>query len=350
MREDRLSTPVHGRLLRLLRAAVGCLVSGVFISCPAGGGDSPDPPDPALRLELPAAWDWCPEPSEASGGGGAQLLVGSEALYCATFDEERELEEELRSKALLRLVAGGLEIPTEGEGVEVTLPVCLELEAGQPGPVTAGPGTVDVEADLGGSGRFQVLLSQALAGPEGESWELVLVAQGPSEDLLEEKVISLDGEHLGLATEASRTLVLQLCEGSCETSSAGWRLDSCRFDRVRPERHRVEFEGGYLETDLRIGSSLFLTQPALFTGARGELDGFPFEQRDYWSLGYNPIHHHFSRDFAVLLDAPSACGLVARNLDPLQEAPPATVSLVDCNLAELEQRAVLSESWSRLVD
>jgi hypothetical protein len=109
----------------------------------------------------------------------------------------------------------------------------------------------------------------------------------------------------------------------------------------------VDFEGGDLTLELRMGESVAATEPAAFVRASGTLDGQGFEQDDYWKLIYNPSHHHFSRNFAVLFDAPigSACGLKVVGVDPWGDPPPAQVHTIDCELGAIEERALNSESF-----
>ena len=85
------------------------------------------------------------------------------------------------------------------------------------------------------------------------------------------------------------------------------------------------------------------TEPSSYVRAQGTLDGVAFDVTDYWRLPYNPEHHHFSRDFGVLFDAPigGACGLVARKLDKWGEPPAAEVATVDWDLAVVEARELV---------
>ena len=89
------------------------------------------------------------------------------------------------------------------------------------------------------------------------------------------------------------------------------------------------------------------TEPAAFVRAAGNLDGQSFVQEDYWKLIYNPTHHHFSRDFAVLFDNPigDACGLKAAEVDPWGDQPPTRVHTITCKLAEIEERSVTLETF-----
>jgi hypothetical protein len=114
----------------------------------------------------------------------------------------------------------------------------------------------------------------------------------------------------------------------------------------------VLFDGGDLTLDIRMGVSMAATEPAAFVLATGTLDGQSFEQGDYWKLIYNPTHHHFSRDFAVLFDSPigNACGLKAAELDPWGDQPPARVHTIACDLTELAERSVSSETFEEIAD
>jgi hypothetical protein len=60
-------------------------------------------------------------------------------------------------------------------------------------------------------------------------------------------------------------------------------------------------------------------------------------QRDYWKLVYNPAHHHFVRNFAVLFDSPidGACGIQVTGLEPFDDTgTPNAAAQVDCSLNE----------------
>jgi hypothetical protein len=76
-------------------------------------------------------------------------------------------------------------------------------------------------------------------------------------------------------------------------------------------------------------------------GARGTLDGTAFTQNDYWKLVYSAPHHHFTRNFAVLFDAPinGACGLKVLDIDAYDRALP-TVYTIQCDLSNIATRSV----------
>ena len=338
-----------------MRRALLLSTALLLIACPSGDDDDSAAMDDDDTVDdggllLPEPWGWCPSTDSSIGTGDAALEAGPGALYCSTFHETRTLEEELAAKAMIRLVQGSYPIPTV-EGVsEHSVPLCVQTEQGAIGPVTAGSGQLDTAPDLGGSGRYRLLMDQPLEDPDGGAWEVVLWLQGPTVDLTEARSIALTGEHVGLATDPSRTVIVQLCEFACLDFADGRLFDSCTFTGVTTQRHRVEFDGGWIELDLRIGQALLATQPGLFVGARGELDGQAFEQRDFWALIYNPIHHHFSRDFVVLLDEGPVAGIEVIEADPTAEPPPTQVFTVGDDLARIEERAVTGETFLPSVD
>ena len=251
---------------------------------------------------------------------------------------------------MIRFVQGSYPIPSTEAVSQGAFPICVETDAGLAGPTTSGPGELSTVPDLGGSGRYRLLLDQPLEDSGGGAWQLTLWMQGPAADLVDARSIAVTGEHVGLATDAQRAVIVQLCEFACLDFADGRQFDSCTFTGVTTQRHRVEFEGGWIELDLRIGQALLATQPGLFIGARGELDGEAFEQRDFRKLIYNPIHHHFSRDFVVLLDDGPVAGLEVVAVDPTSEPPPTQVFTVHDDLARLEERAVTGETFLPTVD
>ena len=263
------------RRLLLLTALVA------FAGCVGDDDDSaPDPtPTPApgdAALDLPSPWAWCPAADTASTSGGATLQVGDGAIYCATFDEARTLAEEADAKAMIRLVAGSYAVPQEDGEIAARLPAC-GATAADDSLASDGLGVLRTTTDLGGSGRYRLELRQPLAG--ASEHELVLFLEGPDDELTAGE-LAIDGEHFGLATDNEHVLAMQLCEGSCDSFAEGVWLDSCTFARVPPEGHHVEFEGGSVDLQIRIGSALLATQPAVFVGGSGALDGAPFEERD----------------------------------------------------------------------
>lgn len=305
-------------------------------------GEEPTPtPVPGdAALVLPEPWPWCPGADSALSSGAATLTVGDGAIWCATFNEARTLAEEAEAKAMVRFVAGSYPLPQVDGEIEAQLPAC-GATASVDQLASDGPGLIRVTTDLGGSGRYRVELRQPLAGSVGH--ELVMFLEGPTDELTSEGALAIDGEHVGVATDQQHVFAMQLCEGSCGDFNDGVWLDSCRFDRVPPESHHVQFEGGSVDLDIRIGSSMAATQPAVFVGGSGELDGDPFVQRDYWEILYNPQHHHFSRDFVLFVD--DDLGVQVTGLDPWGDPPETEVTIVDWALTPLESRAVQDETY-----
>ena len=79
------------------------------------------------------------------------------------------------------------------------------------------------------------------------------------------------------------------------------------------------------------------TEPGAFVRAHGTFKGKAFDQRDYCKLVYNPAHHHFVRNFAVLFDSPidGACGFQVTGLEPFDDTgTPNVAARVDCALNE----------------
>ena len=73
--------------------------------------------------------------------------------------------------------------------------------------------------------------------------------------------------------------------------------------------------------------------------------------QDYWRLIFTGgAQHYMVRHFAVLFDGPlsGACGLKLENLDVWGDPPPARVTLIDCDLVELSERAVSADLFEEL--
>ena len=53
------------------------------------------------------------------------LVVGENAVYCASFSEQRTLEQEYAMKALIKIIPGTYKIPGTAGNYEFRLPFCL---------------------------------------------------------------------------------------------------------------------------------------------------------------------------------------------------------------------------------
>ncbi|NMB74266.1 MAG: hypothetical protein GYA21_03950 [Myxococcales bacterium] len=316
-------------------------------TCDGGG-------DPGSDL-----WGWCPASGEYLGGDWKwRLRVTGAALYCGTFDESRTLEDELFKKSQLRIIPGDYPLPTVDGTYPFRLPLCLKYQAGQENPQLAGAGTLQATfTTYQGDLYFNFNLRQPLLAPSGAQWEFSLHLSGmmpPGGD-----TIALDGSH---PDDCSGTPVVYVelltCRGDCASWLDARVFDSCAFEDIPEGVHRLTFAGGDIEVGLRIGCSPASTEPGIFSRASGTLDGTAFDQRDYWRLIYNPAHHHFSRDAAVLFDTPigPACGLKLEGLDPFCCRPlrpecynecQSTLSLIDCDLGAIEKRDIESEAWEK---
>ncbi len=294
-------------------------------------------------------WMWCPSSDDYLGDSGwlQSVEVTGDALYCASFDESRSLEEEPEFKAMLRVIEGTYPLPHRDGLGSLTLPICLRMPEGQEVPVMDGTGNVDTNiSSWQDTTYYSHLLEQPMEDPTGATWwisatfrlESTVPGQQPAALLLDG---SAAAPWSGVGGEFS------LCPDDAQSCSQGRRFLSCNPTTYRLQRHSLNFDGGDIVLDVRMGESMASTEPAAFVRASGVLDGQSFDQDDYWKLIYNPSHHHFSRDFAVLFDAPigSVCGLRVVNVDPWGDPPPAQVHTIDCQLGAIEERALTSESY-----
>jgi hypothetical protein len=297
-------------------------------------------------------WSWCPDSTDYVGESTwLQVLeVTESALYCASFDEGRTLEEEPGFKAMLRVIEGTYPLPhQEGLG-SLSLPVCVQMPAGQALPVMSGTGNVhSTTSNWQDTTYYNHLLEQPMEDSNGESWWLSatirLESTVPGE---QPQALLLNGS--APAPWSGLGVDMALCPNDAQSCSQGRRFLSCNPTSYRLQRHGLTFDGGNLNLEIRMGESMASTEPAAFVLASGSLDGQSFEQTDYWKLIYNPSHHHFSRNFAVLFDAPigSVCGLKATEVDPWGDAPPAQVHTIDCELGEIDERALSGESYEEV--
>lgn len=302
-------------------------------------------------------WGWCPASSEYVGGDWAwRLRVTRDAVYCGTFFEGRTIEEELLKKSQLRFIPGDYPLPDHDGEYAFRLPLCLKYQDGQEAPLLAGTGKLQASFQTyQGELYFNFNLSQPLLTPSGTPWEFEMRLSGmmpPGGDTL-----TLDGTHPTACTGNPTFFAdIMACQNDCESWLNARMFDSCTFATTPEGVHRLAFAGGTIEVGLRIDCSMASTEPGIFSRSSGTLDGTAFDQRDYWHLVYNPEHHHFSRDAAVLFDNPigQACGIKLEGLDPFCCRPlrpecynecQSTLSLIDCNLSSIEKRTIDTEAW-----
>ena len=59
---------------------------------------------------------------------------------------------------------------------------------------------------------------------------------------------------------------------------------------------------------------------------------------------YNPEHHHFTRDYAVLFDTPisGACGLMATRMEAYEPTGNEELHTIDCALNAIDKKEITS--------
>jgi hypothetical protein len=189
---------------------------------------------------------------------------------------------------------------------------------------------------------FNLFIEQPMVGPDGAVWTLRVAMSGTGQP----EQLALHGDYGGPFMDPQ--IDLELCLGDCQSFGDSLALGSCTFEGVEDQRHDLTFEGGELGLTLRIGESFASTEPAILLKAEGSLDGEAFTQTDYWSLVYNPEHHHFSRDARVWLDQPigEVCALEALGFDPWGEDPATTVRALGCDGGLISELPLTGETYT----
>lgn len=289
-------------------------------------------------------WSWC-APGEGVGGGwDGALVVTDDALYCGESREDRTLDEEQAAKVQLRLMPSALDFPTEGGSGLVTLPACAAFAPDEEGLQSSGEGVLSITVTPYGSETyFNLFIEQPMVGPDGAPWTLRVAMSGTGAP----EQLELHGDYGGPFMDPQ--IGMTLCPGDCADYVDARLLGSCTFDGVKDQRHDFTFEGGELGLTLRIGDSFASTEPAILLKAEGSLDGESFVQTDYWSLVYNPEHHHFSRDARVWLDQPigEVCALEALGFDPWGEDPATTIRTLGCDGGLIAELPLVSEAYTK---
>ncbi|MCU0663876.1 MAG: hypothetical protein MUC50_16315 [Myxococcota bacterium] len=296
-------------------------------------------------------WEDCPEASDYVGDPTWQhsLKVTAKATYCATFNEARTLEEELALKAQLRIVPGSYPLPQADGAYAFALPICVRFAPDLAAPTMNGAGELSATSSVyGEETNYIKSFAQPLDGA-GNAWSLegTIAFDSPKDE--QPPPFVLDGG-VDATLGDGDTFSFSLCRGAECYQIDDYTFVSCNPSTYRLQRHTVSFSGGQAVLDLRLGWSMASTEPGAFVRASGVLDGTSFEQEDYFRLVYNPEHHHFSRDFAVLFDSPigTACGLRLEYLDPWGDELPTEVHTIACDLANLSARAVTNETFEEV--
>jgi hypothetical protein len=292
-------------------------------------------------------WQDCPTSADYIGpaSGPHQVIATDEALYCAMFDETRTLKEELAAKAMLRFAPGSYPLQPQNRA-SFALPLCFRRAAaphpklGAPGPLDYSSSTFEGTTSHDYTSHQPVMVGSATLNLDAR---FALSQTGATVS-----PFMLDGHHPPL-TDTGVSFNLLLCEDpqNCWPATI---FDSCHFLGNQAHLHDVELTQGKIKLELSIGDSFASTEPGAFVRASGTFRGQSFDQRDYWKLIYNPEHHHFSRDFAVLFDAPidGVCGLEITQLEPGgDDLAPDQAFAVDCELERLQTLTVTKHTHTR---
>jgi hypothetical protein len=289
-------------------------------------------------------WPWCPDESEYVGDDWDWTLrVSPEAIYCGTFDEMRTLEQELSMKGRARVIPGDYPVPSVNGEYPFLLPVCFELLEPGSQPVLDGVGTISANhSEYVEYTAYRLNIRQPMRTAAGVPWNLELSLSG-SLPAGESIITDVNGAYLD---PYAFWVNFNLCQNECWALDA-YRFASCHFDGANPQTVKVTFQGGWVDLHQMMGDSAASTEPAIFLWAEGQLDTASFEQHDYYKLIYNPQHHHFSRDFAVLFDSSisGACGIKVLYADPWGDDPPTRLTTIDCDLSDIEERIVIDTTF-----
>jgi hypothetical protein len=311
----------------------------------SGGDDSADDSggDDTGNTSLPE-WSWCAAGAGVGGGWDGALTISEDALFCGESREDRSLDEEQAAKVQVMLMPSALDFPIEGGSGLLTLPACAAFAPDEEGLQSSGEGVLNMTVvPYGSDTYFNLFIEQPMVGPDGVVWTLRVAMSGTGKP----EQLELHGDYGGPFLDPQ--IGVTLCRGDCGDYTDQRALGSCTFDGVNSQHHDLTFEGGELGLELRIGDSFASTEPAILLKAEGTLNGEPFTQTDYWSLVYNPEHHHFSRDARVWLDQPigEVCALEALGFDPWGEDPATTVRALGCDGALLSELPLTGEAYTR---
>jgi hypothetical protein len=343
--------------MRLLPLVVLSLVA-CSTSEPDPGGD-PRSGDPLGTAGDSAAgdpagsgmWQGCPTAADYVGDTwGLALEIDPGARFCNQGDESQTLASEFLRKTMVRIAPGSFAIPDVSidPAVPFTLPVCFAFAHGD-APVLDGTGEVRAFISPSGSDEFfNIMVRQPLMAGS-QPWDLRLDIAGMR--AAGQSVVVADGSMasdefgFGLVT-------MQLCRGTdCYSSADQFRtISACDYSALPKQNHHIEFTDGsrtgILDLDIHIGFSPASTEPAMFVLGSGNIGGVTFSQNDFWQLFYRPTHHHFSRDFGLLFEAPigAACGVAVTELMGKE----AVLNTTDCDLNSLATSWTITDStWTQ---
>jgi hypothetical protein len=284
----------------------------------------------------------CATPADAVGDPTwpVEVHVTSDGPWCGAVNEARTLAEELAVKARLTIVRGTYRLPADAGTSPFRLPVCVETRDGLRGPGDVG--TIDVTGYAsGGYASLGWASSQPLVDEAGDAaGSFALGGWASGTEGFVPGPYTLDG--VNDTTIRMEPLTLSTCGPGPDgcVGPLGVGFGPCAPVGFDEQHDQVAFDGGEVDFRLDVGQSYASTEPSAFVRATGTLDGVAFDVDNYFRLVYSPTHHHFTRSYAVLFDAPigGACGLAVRDLWTLPDV--ARVERVDCDLTALDARAI----------
>ena len=219
---------------------------------------------------------------------------------------------------------------------------------GSSGPAMTGAGSTTASiSDFGGTTYGYLSGSQALSDSSGATFTMEHTIITVGETGKAPAAIELGSAATDAMSGAGVSFTLVPSGGSVWDNDAIVYV-SCSLEDWTLETHVISFEGGEVTLVMDLGLNTVQTAPGAFISAEGELDGTSFAEDNFFQLIYRPGHHHFSRDFAILFDKPigDACGLQIVGVVPQEGDMSPTISLVDCDLGELESRVLTGATYT----
>src|SRR5690606_27984069 len=123
------------------------------------GGDGQAPPPDDVWAGCPAA-----DSVEQDAQWPLTMEVTEDAVYCATYNETRTLQEELAAKLQLRITPCSYRVPATATA-DWTLPACIKGATGEPLAVTAGQ--TEYSSSAFDDSISHTLAAQATFAPSG---------------------------------------------------------------------------------------------------------------------------------------------------------------------------------------
>jgi hypothetical protein len=280
-------------------------------------------------------WEWCPDASEYIGGAwDYQAIVTNDALLCVV-NQGRTVEQAMRNKAQLRLVASSYPLPDTDGTYAVMIPACIRVP-GREESHHAGEGVLTVSSrDIGGTIRQYEFTQPMRVGLQrwDAGWNAHLYFPGGVQPqiIFDNRLNRFEG---GTEVFVGYRLGVEGFEQAwqtlpCDPAMANLRVTIATFDR------------GSLTVEADVYSEVAFGghAPAILRRVHGELDGVPIDQNDYDRLSHLPAHHNWGGSFLVMFEEPigQACGIKLDVPSIDGGGPSLGAWTVDCDLAPLAE-------------